>query len=188
MFHVCWTRLFAEWLQSTNVRGRGPRIVVIAPLPSTLELGVCFPGLGGLKETKMFLPHPLIKFSIMGSHRDREVACSVSDLQGLHFESCVCRTVSSHHPREALLAKFSLFVHKSGLKPDSFHLVAERLFAEWLHSTKARGDSGSPPGRRVRRQPPAGSWSWPWTRPRYLLFPSCCPCCCRCSCREVGNL
>ena len=28
---------------------------------------------------------------------------------------------SSHHPREILLAQFSLYVHKSGLKPDSFH-------------------------------------------------------------------
>ena len=45
-----------------------------------------FPGLTGLKETKMFLPHPLIKLSIVGSLRDREVACSASDLQGLNFE------------------------------------------------------------------------------------------------------
>ena len=41
-----------------------------------------FPGLGGLKETKIFLSHPLVKLSIVGSLRDREVACSVSDLQG----------------------------------------------------------------------------------------------------------
>ena len=44
----------------------------------------------------MFLPHPLIKFSIVGSLRDREVACSASSLQGLHFESCVWRAVSSY--------------------------------------------------------------------------------------------
>ena len=36
------------------------------------------PGLGGLKETKMFLPHPRVKVSIVGSLRDREVACSAS--------------------------------------------------------------------------------------------------------------
>ena len=39
--------------------------------------------------------------------------------------SCVWRTVSSqssHHPQEVLLAQFSLYVHKGGLKPDSFHL------------------------------------------------------------------
>ena len=82
------------------------------------------PGLGGLKETKLFLPHPRVKVSIVGSLRDREVACSASDRQGSNFESCVWRTVSSqssHHPQEVLLAQFSLYVHKGGLKPDSFH-------------------------------------------------------------------
>ena len=59
------------------------------------------PGFGGLKETKMFLPHPCVKVGIVGSLRDREVACSASDRQGSNFESCVGRTVSSqssHHP------------------------------------------------------------------------------------------
>ena len=82
------------------------------------------PGLGGLKETKLFLPHPRVKVSIVGSLRDREVACSASDRQGSNFESCVWRRVSSqssHHPQEVLLAQFSLYVHKGGLKPDSFH-------------------------------------------------------------------
>ena len=53
------------------------------------------PGLGGLKKTKMFLPHPRVKVSIVGSLRDREVACSASDRQGSNFESYVWRTVSS---------------------------------------------------------------------------------------------
>ena len=81
------------------------------------------PGLGGLKETKMFLPHPRVKVSFVGSLRDREVACSVSDRQGSNFESCAWRTVSSHHPQEVFLAQFSLYVHKGGLKPDSFHFI-----------------------------------------------------------------
>ena len=84
------------------------------------------PGLGGLKETRLFLPHPCVKVSIVGSLRDREVACSASDRQGSNFESCVWRTVSSqssHHPQEVLLAQFSLYVHKGGLKPDSFHFI-----------------------------------------------------------------
>ena len=82
------------------------------------------PGLGGFKETKkMFLPHPRVKVSIVGSLRDREVACSASDRQGSNFESCVWRTVSSHHPQEVLLAQFSLYVHKGCLKPDSFHFI-----------------------------------------------------------------
>ena len=85
------------------------------------------PGLGGFKETKLFLPHPRVKVSIVGSLRDREVACSASDRQGSNFESCVWRTVSSqssHHPQEVLLAQFSLYVHKGGLKPDSFHFIS----------------------------------------------------------------
>ena len=87
------------------------------------------PGLGGLKETKMFLPHPRVKVSIMGSLRDREVACSASDRQDSNFESCVWRTVSSQssrHPQEVLLAQFSLYVHKGGLKPDSFHFTKKK--------------------------------------------------------------
>ena len=89
------------------------------------------PGLGGLKETNLFLPHPLVKLSIVGILRDREVACSASDRQGLNFESCVWRAVSSHsshHPQGVLLAEFSLYVHKSGLKPDLFHFISLLIF------------------------------------------------------------
>ena len=71
--------------------------------------------------------------SIVGSLRDREVACSASDRQGSNFESCVWRTVSSqssHHPQEVLLAQFSLYVHKGGLKPDSFHFIF--LLGDWV--------------------------------------------------------
>ena len=88
------------------------------------------PGLGGLKETKMFLPHPRVKVSIVGSLRDREVACSASDRQGSNFESCVWRAVSSyssHHPQEVLLAQFSLYVHKGGLKPNTFNFISSCL-------------------------------------------------------------
>ena len=55
----------------------------LAPLPFTPE------------KQKMFLPHPRVKVSIVGSLRDREVACSASDRQGPNFESCFWRTVSS---------------------------------------------------------------------------------------------
>ena len=75
--------------------GGGPRVVVST---TALHAGVrgSVPGLGGLKETTK-------------------------------FESSVRRTVSSqssHHPQEVLLAQFSLYVHKGGLKPDSFHLIS----------------------------------------------------------------
>ena len=103
--------------------GGGPRVVVSTAAFHARVRG-SVPGLGGLKETKMFLPHPRVKLSIVGSLRDREVVCSASDRQGSNFESCVWRTVSSHsshHPQEVLLAQFCLYVDKSGLKPDSFH-------------------------------------------------------------------
>ena len=91
----------------------------------------------------MFLPHPRVKVSIVGSLRDREVACSASDRQGSNFESCVWRTVSSqssHHPQEVLLAQFSLYVHKGGLKPDSFHLHERNVPLPRVHGyTVERG-------------------------------------------------
>ena len=101
------------------------------------------PGLGGLKETKMFLPHPRVKVSIVGSLRDREVACSASDGQGSNFESCVWMTVSSqssHHPQAVLLAQFSLYVHKGGLKPDSF-LCSEKWRATTCNFSGTKHDS-----------------------------------------------
>ena len=108
------------------VKGGGPRVVVSTAAFHARVWG-SVPGLGGLKETKMFLPHPRVKVSIVGSLHDREVACSASDRQGSNFESCVWRTVSSqssHQPQEVLLAQFSLYVHKGGLKPDSFHFIS----------------------------------------------------------------
>ena len=118
-------RLTLSYTCSHRMLGGGPRVVVST---AAFHAGVrgSVPGLGGLKETKMFLPHPHVKLIIVGSLRVREVACSASDRQGSNFESCVLRTVSSqssHHPQEVLLAQFSLYVHKGGLKPDSFHFL-----------------------------------------------------------------
>ena len=61
--------------------GGGPRVVVSTAAFHARVRG-SVPGLGGLKETKLFLPHPRVKVSIVGSLRDREVACSASDRQG----------------------------------------------------------------------------------------------------------
>ena len=110
--------------------GGGPRIVVSTAAYHARVRGLV-PGLGGCKETKMFLPCPLVKVSIVGSLREREVAFSASDHQGSNFESCVWRAVSSHsshHPQEILLAQFSLYVHKGGLKPDSFHFIYSMVY------------------------------------------------------------
>ena len=115
--------IYAVWHHHHRCGGRR---VVVSTAALHARVPGSFPGLGSLKETKMFLPHPLVKLSIAGSLRDREVACSASDLEGLNFESCVWRAVSSHsshHPQEVLLAQFSLHVHKSDLKPDAFHFI-----------------------------------------------------------------
>ena len=108
---------------SIGVVGGGARVVVsIAAFHARIRGSV--PGL--CEKTKMFLPHPRVKLCIVGSLRDREVACSASDRQGSNLEYCFWRTVSSHsshHPQEVLLAQFSLYVHKGGLKPDSFHII-----------------------------------------------------------------
>ena len=114
--------------------GGGPRVVV-STAAFTPEFGVRFPVSPVWKKQKMFLPHPRVKVSIVGSLRDREVACSASDRQGSNFESCVWRAVSSqssHHPQEVLLAQFSLYVHKGGLKPDSFFFLPENISCSLL--------------------------------------------------------
>ena len=98
-----WAGTLGEWL---------------APLPFTPEFRVRFPVSAIWKKQKMFLPHPRVKVSIVESLRDWEVACAVSDRQCPNFESCVRRAVSSHssHHPQVLLAQFSLYVHKGGLK------------------------------------------------------------------------
>ena len=58
----------------------GAPMVVVSTAAFHARVRGSFPGLGGLKETKMFLPHPLLKLSIVGSLCDREVAHSASDL------------------------------------------------------------------------------------------------------------
>ena len=115
--------------------GGGPRVVVsTAAFHARVQGSV--PGTGGLKKKKKkILLQPRVKVSIVGSLRDREVACSASDRQGSNFASCVWRTVSSqlfHHPQGVLLAQFSLYVHKGRLKPDSFHFTTPLLVRIYL--------------------------------------------------------
>ena len=115
------------------MKGWGPRWW-LAPLPFTPEFWVWFPVPAVLKKQKMFLPHPRVRVSIVESLRDREIACSASDRQGSNFESCVWRTVSSqssHHPQEVLLAQFSLYEHKCGLKHGSFHFICRCNHSYW---------------------------------------------------------
>ena len=104
-------------------RGGGPRVLVSTAAFHARARG-SVPGFGGLKEAKMFLPHPRVKVSIAGSLRDREEGCSASDRQGSNFESCVWRTVSSqssHHLQEVPLAQFSHWVSVGeGILPEQF--------------------------------------------------------------------
>ena len=93
-------------------QGGGPRVVAII---------AAFHGLLGFvsrrfeRNQNVCSPSTRNKLSIVGSSHDLEVACAASDLQGLNFESCVWRAVSSHsshHPEDVILAQFSLYVHK----------------------------------------------------------------------------
>ena len=67
------------------MKGGGPRVVVSTAAFHARVRGSA-PDIGGLKETKMFLPHPRVKLSIVGSLLD---ATSASDRQGLNLESFV---------------------------------------------------------------------------------------------------
>ena len=85
------------------------------------------------KETKCFYPAHSQWFNIAGNLCDREVACSTSDYQSSHFQSCVWRAVSFHSsldPQGVLLPQFCLYVHKGGLKPH--HLISFHFHSRWL--------------------------------------------------------
>ena len=182
-----------DWIQGYSPQpayaaGGGPRVVVSTAAFHARVRG-SVPGLGGLKETKLFLPHPRVKVSIVGSLRDREEACSASDRQGSNFESCVLRTVSSqssHHPQEVLLARFSLYVHKGGLKPDSFHfwpwralLLGDRLNTRLFSSTCICSSGGIAlysrrdlPTHVIRNQ--QASYRWPKLETKLCFFSGTC--------------
>ena len=138
MSHVLWAIIMSSvtyytyllldhriWRWPNIDMGGGPRVVVSTAAFHARVRG-SVPGLGGLKETKNVSSRSTCERQYCWEPRDREVACSASDRQGSNFEFYVWRTVSSqssHHPQEVPLAQFSLYVHKGGLKPDSFHFI-----------------------------------------------------------------
>ena len=78
-------------------------------------------------KKKCFFPRSLIRIQFCGE--PPWPRCSVLGLgrQGSHFKSCVYRAVSSHpshHPQDVILAQFSLYVYKGGLKPHSFYFIS----------------------------------------------------------------
>ena len=70
--NICWINRFTAE-KFDDMVSVGPRVVVSTAAFHDRVRG-SVPGLGGWKETKMFLPHPRVKVSIVGSLRDREVA------------------------------------------------------------------------------------------------------------------
>ena len=67
---MVWCCRFAPFKLLFVVVGGGPRVVVSTAAFHARVRG-SVPGLSGLRETKMFLPHPRVKVSIVGSLRDR---------------------------------------------------------------------------------------------------------------------
>ena len=65
----CTKRGSTVYACSLDAEGGGPRVVVSTAAFHARVRG-SVPGLGGLKETNMFLPHPRVKVSIVGSLRD----------------------------------------------------------------------------------------------------------------------
>ena len=62
--------------------------------------------------------------------------------------------MSSQHPQDVLLAQFSLYLHKNGLKPDRFHLYF-RFFAY----ERVAGPTTEPiPENTANTIPPTPSW------------------------------
>ena len=59
-FETPWGEYLVFAMDSCRVTGRGPRVVVSTPAFHARVRG-SIPDHGGLKETNMFFPHPLVK-------------------------------------------------------------------------------------------------------------------------------
>ena len=70
MLTRCWYSIGNAGSALSQRLGRGPGVVVSTAVFHARVRG-SFPGLGGLKETKMFLPNPLITLSIVGPVTER---------------------------------------------------------------------------------------------------------------------
>ena len=79
-----------------------------------------------VSKNKMFPPCSIVKIEYYGHPtwpRDNVLGRRPTEL---NFKSCVWRAVSPHsyhHPQEVLLAQFSLYVNKCGVKPHSFYFI-----------------------------------------------------------------
>ena len=133
----CQSAYFMCCFNVSYIRSEGPRVVVRTAAFHARVRG-SFPGLGGLKETNMFLLHPLVKLSIVGSLCDREVACSASDLQGLNFVFCVWRAGGSPGPKPVCARKWpkARFISiLSNIRPTLFRCITvEYMFGTLLNT------------------------------------------------------
>ena len=117
-------KLYKHYFLVGLMRGR----VVVSTAAFHARVRGSLPSLGGLKETKNASSPSTCESQYCG-----EPPCprgSVLGLRppGLEFRIlCLEDSVISqsyHHPQEVILAQFSLYVHKGGLKPDSFNLFS----------------------------------------------------------------
>ena len=108
-----------------RLMGGGPRVVVSTAAFHARVRG-SVPGLGGLKETKMFLPHPCVKVSIVGSLRDREVACPASDRQGSNSGLANCRYVAHQSDRQRQNAPRA-YIARQEMTPEIANIHIGRL-------------------------------------------------------------
>ena len=111
---------YSDNIIANNIERRGPRVVVsTAAFHARVRGSVS--GLVGLKE-KMFLPHPRVKVSIVGSLRDREVACSASDRKARISNPVAGGQCHLNHL--IILRRFSWpSLAYMCTKPDSFHFI-----------------------------------------------------------------
>ena len=112
------------------------------------------PGSGIQLSKKYFLPRSLVKIPYCGELPWSRGSVLGLRQQGLKF--CFWMAVSSHpsqHRQEVFLAQFSLYVHKCGLKPHSFHLYVVVIAASLDVVDREIGESLWPRGSVLDLRP-----------------------------------
>ena len=104
----------------------GGPMVVVSTAAFHARVRGSVPGSGGLKETKNVSSPSMCERQYCGEPPWPRGSVLGLRPPGLEFRIlCLEDSVisSSHHLQEVLLVQFSLYVHKGGLKPDSFHFI-----------------------------------------------------------------
>ena len=146
----CWIPFdckFAEkWVNLPKAFAGEPAIfttVVPAPAGALVQRLSCLLGkseIAGSNPTlafkfqrnKMFLPCSFVKIQYSGEPQWPRGSVLGLRPPGLKFRiMCLEGSVNLiHHPQEVLLAQFSLYVHKGGLKSHSFHFFASTFYQQ----------------------------------------------------------